>query len=76
MFGLIKLIIWVIGFVVVASFALDYFGYEFNQNYFTERKSECQQNLTNCRNELLHQGVDNANCDFNCVDPKLIINKK
>ncbi|MCK9379150.1 MAG: hypothetical protein M0P97_03325 [Candidatus Moranbacteria bacterium] len=76
MFGLIKLIIWIVGFVVVASFALDYFGYEMNRNYFQERKSECQEKLKDCQNELLHQGLDNAQCNFDCVDPKLIIKKK
>lgn len=76
MFGLIKSIIWIVGFAVVASFALNYFGYEINKNYFTERKNECQQKLKDCQKELLRQGIDNAQCDFSCVDPKLIINKK
>ncbi|HBO16923.1 MAG: hypothetical protein UR69_C0001G0114 [Candidatus Moranbacteria bacterium GW2011_GWE2_35_2-] len=76
MFGLIKSIIWIVGFAVVASFALDYFGYEINKGYFSERKGECQQKLKECQKEVLHQGLDNAQCKFDCVDPKLIIKKK
>ncbi|MDD3497881.1 MAG: hypothetical protein PHH24_00035 [Candidatus Moranbacteria bacterium] len=76
MFGLIKSIIWIVGFVVVAGFVLDYFGYEINKNYFQERKADCQEKVKECQNELLHQGIDNAQCDLNCIDPKLIIKKK
>ncbi|MCD6149978.1 hypothetical protein J7J13_04325 [bacterium] len=76
MFHLLKLIIWIVGFAVIAAFALDYFGYEINRNYFNESKTECQKRLKECQNELLHQGIDNARCNFNCVDPKLIIKKK
>jgi len=76
MFHLLKFIIWIVGFVVVAAFALEYFGYEINRNYFDESKTECQKKLKECQNELIHQGIDNAQCDFNCVDPKLIIKKK
>jgi len=76
MFHLLKFIIWIVGFFVVAAFALDYFGYEINRHYFDESKTECQKKLKECQNELLHQGLDNAQCNFNCVDPKLIIKKK
>ncbi len=76
MFSLIKSIIWIVGFVVVSGFVLNYFGYEINRNYFQERKADCQERLKQCRDELIHQGIDNAECDFNCVDPKLIIKKK
>ena len=62
--------------IVVSAFALDYFGYEINRNYFNESKDECHKRLKECQSELLHQGIDNARCNFNCVDPKLIIKKK
>lgn len=76
MFGLIKSIIWIVGFVVVVGFVLDYFGYEINKNYFQEKKADCQEKVKECQNELLHQGIDNAQCDLNCIDPKLIIREK
>lgn len=62
--------------MVVGSFVLDYFGYEINKNYFKERKSDCQEKLKECQSDLLHQGIDNAKCNFNCLDPKLVIRKK
>lgn len=76
MIHLIKNIIWIVGFVVVAGFVLEYFGYEINKNYFEERKSDCQERLKNCQSELIHQGIDNAKCDFDCINPKMIIKKK
>lgn len=76
MIKLLKLIIWIAGIVVVTLFVLDYFGYEANRNYFQECKKKCQKKIEECKKELIHQGIDNAKCDFNCVNPKLIINKK
>lgn len=76
MFHLIKNIIWIVGFVVITGFALNYFGYEINRNYFQERKSDCREKLKECREGLIHQGLDNAQCDFKCIDPKLIIKEK
>jgi hypothetical protein len=76
MFGLIKAIIWLVGFVVISMFILDYFGYEVNRNYFKESKARCLKELKACQSEYLHQGIDNADCQFNCVDPKLILNTK
>lgn len=76
MFHILKNIIWVVGFIVVTGFVLDYFGYEINKNYFQERKSDCQEKLKKCQSELIHQGLDNAKCDFNCINPKLIIREK
>jgi hypothetical protein len=76
MFSLIKSIIWIVGTLVVAHFVLGYFGYEVNRNYFSESKAKCEERLKACTNEVIHQGVDNAQCDFKCVDPKLIIKKK
>lgn len=76
MFRLIKSIIWLAGLVVVTLFLLDYFGYEINKNYFNERKAECLSQLDKCKTEYIEQGTKNAKCDFDCVDPKLIIKKK
>jgi len=76
MFKLLKLIIWIAGIIVVAILVLNYFGYEINRNYFNESKEECQKRLKDCQSELIHQGIDNAKCNFECVNPKLIIKKK
>lgn len=76
MFKLLKLIIWIAGTIVVVAFALNYFGYEINKNYFEERKAECQERIKKCQSELVHQGINNAKCNFNCINPKLIIKKK
>lgn len=76
MFHLIKLIIWMVGFAVVAIFVAGFFGYEVNRNYFDESKSECQKRLSECSKELIEQGTKNVQCNFNCVDPKLIIKKQ
>lgn len=76
MFSLLKLIIWICGVAVISYFVLNYFGYEVNVNYFNASKTECQKKLDECKNELVHNGIDGAKCDFNCADPKLIINKK
>ena len=76
MIKLIKLIIWIAGVCAVTLYLLNYFGYEINKNYFNESKAKCQQRIEECKKNLVHQGIDNAKCDFNCVDPKLIINKK
>lgn len=77
MFSLLKLIIWLAGVVVVLYFALPYFGYEVNINYFNERKAVCQEKLAQCRKDLISSGIQGAKekCDFQCVDPKLLINK-
>lgn len=76
MFSLIKGIIWIVGLIVVALFALNYFGYEVNRNYFSQSKEKCQQRVEACAREYLQQGTKNAKCDFDCVNPKLIIKKK
>lgn len=76
MFSLIKGLIWLVGMVVVSLFVLNYFGYEVNRNYFNESKAECQKRLSDCAKQYVEQGTKNAECDFNCVDPKLIIKKK
>ncbi len=76
MISLIKFIIWVVGFVVVSAFILNYFGYEVNRDYFKESKSECEKRLSDCGKQFVEQGTKNAQCSFNCVDPKSIIKKK
>ena len=76
MFSLIKGIIWLVGFVVVAIFVLNYFGYEVNYNYFTESKAECQKRVEACAKEFVEQGTKNAKCDFDCVNPRILIKKK
>ncbi|MFH0969224.1 MAG: hypothetical protein V1804_01825 [Patescibacteria group bacterium] len=76
MWSLIKFIIWLAGLAVVAYFVLNYFGYEPNRDYFKESRTECQKRLSDCQSELIHKGTDGAQCDFNCVNPKLIIKKK
>ncbi len=76
MFSLIKGIIWIVGFIVVGSFVLNYFGYEVNRDYFNESKEKCLQKLNECKEQYIRQGTENAQCEFNCVDPKLIIEKK
>lgn len=76
MFKIIKSIIWIVGFIVVCGFALDFFGYEINWNSFQESKAECLKRLDDCKSEYIRQGTENAQCDFDCVDTKLIIRKK
>ena len=76
MFSLLKTIIWIVGSIVVASFILGYFGYEVNIKYFTQSKLKCQEEIKKCSQEVLKQGTSNAKCDFQCVNPKLIIKKK
>ncbi len=76
MFSLLKTVIWIVGLVAAAYFVLPYFGYEVNLNYFNESKEKCQLKINDCTKELIQQGTKNARCDFNCVDPQLIIKKK
>jgi len=76
MFHLIKSIIWIVGFIVVANFVMDYFGYEINKDYFKERRADCQELMKECQSELIHQGIDNAQCNFDCINPKSIFKKK
>ena len=43
---------------------------------FTESKKKCEEHLKECGKNLIREGTNNAECDFNCVDPKVIIKKK
>ena len=76
MLSLIKLIIWIAGALVVAYFVMNFFGYEVNKEYFSASKERCRQKIRECSDNVFHKGIDNAECDFNCADPKLIIKKK
>ncbi|MFZ1719784.1 MAG: hypothetical protein WAU28_00355 [Candidatus Moraniibacteriota bacterium] len=78
MFSLLKLIIWIAGVLAIAYFVLPYFGYELNTNYWNERKFACQEKLKQCQNDLIQSGLQGAKekCNFQCVDPKILINKK
>jgi uncharacterized membrane protein (Fun14 family) len=76
MFHLIKFIIWLVGIVVVGLFVLRYFGYDVNMNYFNESKQDCQQRINVCSKQIIENGTKNTKCDFNCVNPKLIIKKQ
>jgi hypothetical protein len=76
MFKLIKFIIWLAGIAVITYFVLDYFGYEINRDYFSDSKKKCEENLKECSNNILHKGIDKAQCEYNCIDPKLVIKKQ
>lgn len=77
-FSLVKLIVWLAGIAVIAYFALPYFGYDINLNYWNERRDACQEKLAQCRKNLLMGGLEGAKeqCDFQCINPKLLIEKK
>ncbi len=74
---LIRTAVWVTGFIVVASFVLNYFGYQPNWNYLQERQASCQKEIDRCKQELLDNGTEDlkAHCDIKCVDPELFIQK-
>lgn len=77
-FSLLKLAIWVAGVTVITYFAMGYFGYSVNWNYFDERKIVCQEKIDQCRKDLVKRGLEGARetCNFWCVDPKLLIKKE
>ncbi len=76
MFHLLKFIIWLAGIAVIIYLALPFFGYEINTKYFDKSTSLCQQKLNDCSKNIIKNAAQNAKCDFNCVDPGLIIKKK
>ena len=77
-FGLLKLVVWFAGVVVIVSFALPYFGYVINTNYWDESRLACQEKLRQCRKDLVNSGLQGAKekCDWKCIDFKLIIEKE
>jgi len=76
MTSIIKLIVWLAGILVIAYFVLGFLGYEINRDYFNSSKASCEEKLKNCSNELIHKGIDNAQCNVDCANPELIIKKK
>lgn len=77
MFAILKLIVWMAGVITVTYFALPYFGYELNIDYFNERKVACQEKLQQCQKDLIKNGIEGAKekCNIQCVDSKLLIRK-
>jgi hypothetical protein len=76
MISLLKSIIWILGASVLAYLILNHLDYEINLNYFSDSRKICQERLKECTDNVFHKGIDNAECDFQCIDPKLIIKKK
>ena len=76
MFSLLKLIIKIAVILFAAYWIMRYFGYDINQNYFNESKAKCQEKLKECSQELVKKGTEGAECNFDCIDPKLIIKKQ
>jgi hypothetical protein len=76
MFSLLKSIIWLVGAVVVAHFAMGFFGYAVNFDYFKESRTECETRLQTCRAEFFAKGYENPDCQFNCLDKSKFIIKK
>ncbi len=76
MFKLIKIFIWIAGFITLSLLILNYFGYELNRHYFDRSKKDCLDRLNKCKSELVRQGTENAKCDFDCIEPSLIIKKR
>ncbi|MDO8241130.1 MAG: hypothetical protein Q7T51_04090 [Candidatus Moranbacteria bacterium] len=76
MFDLLKSIVWIVVMLALAYFIMSYFGYEPNLEYFSTSKEACQAKIKDCTNNVIHNGIDNADkCNFNCVNPELIIKK-
>jgi len=77
MFDLIKSLIWIAIMLMLAYFIMGYFGYEPNLDYFATSKEACQKKITDCTNNVIHNGIDSTGkCNFNCVNPQLIIKKQ
>lgn len=76
-FGMVKLVVWLAGVGVIAYFALPYFGYRVNLDYWQERKAACEARLQACQRDLIKTGIEGARekCDFKCVDAKSLIEK-
>lgn len=74
-FGLVKLVIGLVGIVTISYFALPYFGYQLNLNYFRESRERCEERLKVCQKELIQGGLSGVkdHCDWKCADPKLFI---
>jgi hypothetical protein len=75
MFSFIKFIFWSLVILFMAYYIAHFLGYQVNTQYFTYSRKECENKLKSCSNDLIHKGIDNAKCNFQCVDPHLIIKK-
>jgi hypothetical protein len=77
MFFLLRLIIWLSGLAVVCYGALRLVGYDVNWAYFQDQRPACEERLKKCRDDLIKSGIEGAKekCDFQCVDPQLLIRK-
>lgn len=77
-FGLIRLAIWLAGVAVIVYLALPLMGYQINKEYFSDRKKVCEEVLRQCQNDLIKTGIEGAKekCEWQCLDPKLLIHKK
>lgn len=77
-FFLGRLIIWLAGLAVIGYVVLSFLGYEVNRAYFEESKAACEERLRECRQTLIHKGLEGAKaeCEFECVEPKLLIEKQ
>lgn len=77
MFSLIRIIIWITGVVTVSAILLGIFGYGIDWSYFGEQKARCNQMTADCRNTIIHKGVDGAvdGCRFDCIDIRPLIRK-
>lgn len=78
MFLLLRLAIFVAGVATLTHFGLRYFGYDINWNYWEERQADCRKKFEQCRSDVIRTGIDGAKaaCEWNCVDPKLLIKKQ
>jgi len=76
--GLIKLIVWLAGVAVIAYFALPYFGYAINTDYFSESQASCREKFDQCQKNLVKGGLEGVKekCEWQCIDPKLLIKKQ
>lgn len=78
MFFLIRILVWLIGFLFLAHFVLNFFGYDINTKYFQAHSQSCQDQLVACQKNLVSSGVEGAKntCVLDCLDPKLFIHKE
>ncbi len=76
MITLIKSIIWIVGTLVIAYYALGIFGYQVNKQYFSYSKQQCEKKFKDCGTKIIARNKNLSDCSFRCLDPKLIIKKK
>ncbi len=76
MLSLIKFIFWFLVVLFIAYYIANFFGYQINTQYFIYSQKQCESKLKSCSSDLIHKGIDNAKCNFQCINPRLIIKKK